>query len=115
MTANDEYIAEILAGVGLITNQQAEEALAWAEKEGKRFSEVLVGDGVATETDILKALANQFGMEMVSLVAMDIPEDVIHAIPGDVARRYNVVPVYRTDSTIRVAISDPLDLSLIHI
>lgn len=110
MTANDEYIAEILAGVGLITNQQAEEALAWAEKEGKRFSEVLVGDGVATETDILKALANQFGMEMVSLVAMDIPEDVIHAIPGDVARRYNVVPVYRTDSTIRVAISDPLDV-----
>lgn len=110
MTANDDYIAEILASVGLISNQQAEEALAWSEKEGKRLSDVLVRDGIATELDILKALANQFGMEMVSLSAMEIPEEVIHSIPGDVARRYGVVPVYRTDSTIRVAISDPLDV-----
>jgi general secretion pathway protein E/type IV pilus assembly protein PilB len=110
LTANDDYIAEILASVGLITNQQAEEALAWSEKEGKPINEVLVRDGIATELDILKALANQFGMEMVSLSALEIPEDVIHSIPGDVARRYGVVPVYRTDSTIRVAISDPLDV-----
>jgi len=110
LTANDDYIAEILASVGLISNQQAEEALAWSEKEGKRLSDVLVRDGIATELDILKALANQFGMEMVSLSAMEIPEEVIHSIPGDVARRYGVVPVYRTDSTIRVAISDPLDV-----
>jgi len=110
LTANDDYIAEILASVGLITNQQAEEALAWSEKEGKRLSDVLVRDGIATDLDILKALANQFGMEMVSLSALEIPDEVIHSIPGEVARRYGVVPVYQTDSTIRVAISDPLDV-----
>jgi len=110
LTANDDYIAEILLSVGLISTKQAEEALASAERDSKSLTEVLVSNEVMSELDVLKALANQFGMEMVNLESMEISREMADAIPGDVARRYNVVPIYRTDSTLRVAIGDPMDV-----
>jgi general secretion pathway protein E/type IV pilus assembly protein PilB len=110
LTANDEYIAEILQSVGLISQQQAEEALEWAQKEDKDIVDVLAANGSVSKMDILKTLANQFGMETISLTGVDIPQEVIDLVPGEVARRYKVVPVYQTDNTLTVALSDPLDV-----
>ena len=110
MTANDEYIAEILSSVGLITNQQAEEALAWSQKQDRPLVDVLAADGYATSQDILKALASQFGMEVINLSAIEVPQDVIDMVPGDIARRYHVIPVYKGENMLRVALSDPLDV-----
>ncbi|MCS6772038.1 MAG: type II secretion system ATPase GspE [Kiritimatiellae bacterium] len=110
MTANDEYIVEILESVGLITHQQGVEALKTAQDADKPVVDVLAERQFATKSDILKALANQFGMEFIRLNAADIDQSVIDLVPGEIARRYRVVPVYRMDNTIAVAISDPLDV-----
>ena len=110
MTANDEYIVEILENVGLVDRSQAISALSAAQLEEKDVIEILVRDGVSTKLDILKALASQFGMEIIDLTGHEIPQDVIDSMPGDVARRYKVVPVYKIDGTLTVAISDPLDV-----
>ncbi|HMP88766.1 MAG TPA: type II secretion system ATPase GspE [Kiritimatiellia bacterium] len=110
MTANDEYVVEILESVGLISRAQAQQALAWAESNDKPVVDALVQLQIATKSDILKALANQFGMEFISLAGMDIDQEVIDLVPGEVARRYKVIPIYRNDNTITVALSDPLDV-----
>lgn len=110
MTANDEYVVEILESVGLISRSQGQESLQWAEKNDKPVIDALVALQVATKSDVLKALANQFGMEYMSLSGMDIEQEVIDLIPGEVARRYKVIPVYKNDNTITVALSDPLDV-----
>jgi general secretion pathway protein E/type IV pilus assembly protein PilB len=110
LSANDEYIAEILVGVGLITHQQAQDALKYAAQQERGIVEVLVAAGSASEMDILKALANQFGMETISLANLEIPQEVIDMVPTEVARRYRVVPVFRNESTLGIAISDPLDV-----
>ena len=110
MTANDEYIVEILQSVGLITQAQGAEALALAQSQDKNVIEVLSDGRAVAKTDILKALANQFGMEFISLSGHDIEQEVIDLVPGEVARRYKILPVYRTESSITVAISDPLDV-----
>ncbi len=108
MSANDDYIAEILTGVGLVNNQQAMAALARCDSEERSITDVLVEDGITSEMDILKALANQFGMETISLANMEIPQDVVDMVPGNVARRYKVMPVYHNESSLGIAISDPL-------
>ncbi len=110
MTANDEYIVEILESVGLINRAQAETALSTAQAEDKDIIEILVRDGIADRSDVLKSLANQFGMEIIDLTGHDIAQDVIDLVPSDVARRYKVVPVYKIDNALTVAISDPLDV-----
>ncbi len=110
MTANDEYIIEILEGVGLITHQQGAEALQIAQDSDKNVIDVLADRKSVTKPDVLKALANQFGMEFVSLSGLEIDQEVVDLVPGEVARRYHIIPVYRTESTITVALSDPLDV-----
>ncbi len=110
MSANDDYVVEILEGVGLITRAQAQEALQWVEENDKPVIDGLVANEIASKSDILKALANQFGMEFISLAGMDIEQAVIDIVPGEVAQRYKVIPVYRTDNAITVAMSDPLDV-----
>jgi hypothetical protein len=75
LTANDDYIVEILENVGLIDRSQAEAALSSAQAEEQAVIDILVRDGVADKLDILKALANQFGMEII--------DDGQHADGGD--------------------------------
>jgi type IV pilus assembly protein PilB len=110
LTNNDEYILEILQGVGLISQAQAEECLRWAQENDRPVIDALVYRKVATKSDILKTLAGQFGMEFVSLSGLEVDQSVIDLVPGDVARRYKIVPLYRNDSNITVALSDPLDV-----
>lgn len=110
MTANDDYIVEILESVGLINHRQAESALGAAQQEDKDVIDILVRENIADKMGILKALAGQFGMEVIDLSGHEIPSEIIDAVPADVARRYKVVPAYRMDNTLAVAISDPLDV-----
>ena len=44
---------------------------------------------------------------------MKIEDDVISAIPRNVARKYRVIPVFKHDNSITVAIADPSDLATI--
>lgn len=110
LTANDQYILEILESVGLITREQAAEVRAEAERQDKDVVTVLAQKNVASQRDVLKALASQFGMEFISLTGLDIPRDVLDAVPAEVARRYKVVPVFKTDNSLTVALGDPLDV-----
>ena len=110
MTANDEYIVQVLVEHGLLNYRQAEDALKAARKEDLPVIDILVRDTPLSQMDILRTLAQHFGMETISLSQLAIPSDVIAAVPPKIARRYNVVPFAREDNTLKVAISDPFDV-----
>ncbi|HBA85511.1 MAG TPA: type II secretion system protein GspE [Verrucomicrobia bacterium] len=110
MTANDDYILEILESVGLISREQVRKARESALKDDKSVIDVLVRDHVVLKMDILKALANQFGMDTISLTGLELPQEVLDLVPGEVAKRYKIVPVFKNDSTLTVALNDPLDV-----
>jgi general secretion pathway protein E/type IV pilus assembly protein PilB len=110
LTSNDDYILEILENVGLITREQAVSARNVANQEDEGVMGILAREGTASKQDMLKALAGQFGMEMISLQGLDIPREVLDMVPGDVAQRYKVVPVFKNDNVLTVAIGDPLDV-----
>ena len=110
MTSNDDYILEILENVGLISREQAVAARQIAAQEDEPVMDVLAREGAVSKLDMLKALAGQFGMETISLTGLDIPREVLDMVPGDVAQRYKVVPVFKNENVLTVAIGDPLDV-----
>src|SRR2546423_7731152 len=63
--------------------------------------------------DVTQAKAAHFGAEVVSLSAMKIGDEVIAAIPRHIARKYRVVPVFKHENSVTVAIADPSDLDTI--
>ncbi len=109
VTSNDEYVLEVILENGLVTAEQAEQARLQVGKREGSVVDILVADRVVLEADVLGMLAGLFGMEFISLQGIEIPADVRDAVPVEVARRYKVVPVYRTDEALTVALSDPLD------
>jgi general secretion pathway protein E/type IV pilus assembly protein PilB len=110
LTSNDKYVLEILLENGLVLPEQAEKAQASIVKDGVSPLDVLLQDGALSEHEVLSVLAAQFGMELISLRDVDIPNEVRDAIPREVARKYRVVPVYRSEEVLTVALSDPLDV-----
>ena len=84
MTANEEYILEILESVGLINREQALRAREAAQQEDKGVADVLARSGVVSKMDILKALAGQFGMETISITGLELPQEVLDLVPGEV-------------------------------
>ena len=110
MTSNDDYILEILENMGLITREQAVSARNAAQEEDEGVMDILAREGVVSKSDMLKALASQFGMETITLQGLDIPREVLDMVPGDVAQRYKVVPVFKNENVLTVALGDPLDV-----
>src|SRR5690348_7280859 len=96
--------------MGLLMSSDIEEARVEADNTGEGVIDTLVKKGVIASSQVATAKAAQLGVEFIPLAEMKIADDAIAAIPRHVAKRFNVVPVYKTDTGVIVAVADPSDL-----
>lgn len=109
MTANDEYVLEVLKEEGLITTENIDQILRDNPNRGNTLDELIALKLIEPE-EILRVLASRFGMEMISLANLPIPPEALAAVPADVARKYKIIPVSKHDNVLTVAIGDPLEV-----
>ncbi|MEX0832617.1 MAG: Clp protease N-terminal domain-containing protein [Actinomycetota bacterium] len=102
-------IGDILLAEGLITAEQLEEALAEHSKTGKLLGRVLVDMDMITETDLLRALSQQIGLEFVDLSKYEGDPLARSLLPESVAQRYRVIPLGEREGKLLLAMSDPAD------
>src|SRR5450755_1593674 len=88
-------------------------AKARTESGGVGVVDYLVANKSIRPADVTQAKAAQFGAEVVNLGAMKIEDDVIAIIPRHIAKKYRVVPIFKADGKVAVAIADPSDLNTI--
>jgi len=105
-----DYVCDLLLSVGMITDEQAEEARQKASDGSVDVLGALEMLGHATEDETLAALASEYGMETFDLGNYSLSEDVVQAITPEVAQRYKIVPLMQYDSSLTVGISDPTDI-----
>jgi type IV pilus assembly protein PilB len=113
VAAKDDYLLDTLIDLGYVTHDQVASVQPEAESSGEGVVDLLVAKRVIPAAAVTQAKAAYFGAEVVTLADMRLPDEVIAAIPRHVAKRYRVVPVYRHDGAIGVALSDPSDLDTI--
>ena len=113
MPAQDEYIVEILRDVGLVSHEDILKAKEKSKAEEMGLVDALIAMGRISHMDVSKALASQFGMDTINLSEYRVPDDVLALVPKHVARRYKIIPVYKHDNTLTIAISDPLDVDTV--
>jgi type II secretory ATPase GspE/PulE/Tfp pilus assembly ATPase PilB-like protein/ActR/RegA family two-component response regulator len=70
--------------------------------------EILVQRKLLADADILQAIAKRFRIPMADLTKLD--PKLQQAVPEQVARRFNVVPVGQTDSYLEIATANPFDI-----
>jgi type IV pilus assembly protein PilB len=109
---NEDYVLRVLQDVGLVTRPQIEKARARLNG-APSVVDILVKDGIVSDTDVSRAIAAQAHMDWIDISAMVIPPEVIKQIRAEDARRFKVVPVAFGETGLVVTISDPLDIDTI--
>ena len=110
MAEKDDYLVDILVDLGFLSPDQVGALRTEAQSAGVGVVDLAVANKLIRTADVTQAKAAHFGAEVVSLSEMKIDDDVIAAIPRHVARKYRVVPVFKHDNSITVAMADPSDL-----
>jgi type IV pilus assembly protein PilB len=103
-------LGDLLLKAKLITQEQLDAALKSQREEGGKLGEALVRIGALHENDITETLSQQFGVPSIDLANFEIDPGVIKIVPGDVARKYGVLPVNKTGATLTIAMGDPTNV-----
>ncbi len=107
----DDYLLDLLVDLGFTSADQV--ASARAECAGSGVVDYLVANQHIRAADVTQAKAAQFGAEVVHLAGMKIEDAIIAIIPRHIAKKYRVVPVFKSEHKVAVAIADPSDLDTI--
>lgn len=105
---------EILLRRGIISPEQLREAEQMSARDHKvTVSDALIKLGYASGEDVMRALAQQYGMDYVDLREVAIPDSVIELVPESVARENVVLPMAGDEDAIKIIASNPNDLETI--
>jgi WD40 repeat protein len=102
-------LGEILVEADVITPKQLDEALEVQKSTKAKIGEILIQLGYTTEEKILFYFAEQQGIPYISLKTQRFETEVLELIPGEMARKYDIIPIDKIGNFITIAMSDPLN------
>ncbi|MFI5348492.1 MAG: GspE/PulE family protein [Elusimicrobiota bacterium] len=104
-------LAEILIAGGLLTEEQADKAQKLATQSKSHFAEAVVKLGFCKEDDIALALSKQHGIPYASrenkILKAEKGQNLEKLVPENFARENFLLPLFRDNNVLAVAISDP--------
>ena len=106
-------LGEILLERGKIDAEDLTRALELQQERGDKLAKILVDMGLIAQRDVLAALSDQLG---VPLVAVDQPPPSAPEIDGlshRFLRQCRAFPLALVDSTLTLAMADPLDFETV--
>ena len=113
MAEKDDYLVDILVDLGFVSHDQVASLKAEAQAAGVGVVDLMLANNLIRPAEVTQAKAAHFGAEVVNLADLKIADDVIATIPRHVAKKYRVVPVFKHENTLTVALADPSDIGTI--
>src|SRR5580765_5718856 len=101
-------IGEILLLQNVVSREQIQ--LAKQNANGKRLDRQVVDMGLASEEQVLQALASELGMKYVELAEIKVDKELLNRFPAREIFRHTLFPLSRRNGSVIVATSDPFDL-----
>ncbi len=106
-------LGEILVAHKALDSTQTDQIEKLASGSGKRFGEAAIEAGLATEQQVTKALAAQFGIKYVDLSDNGLADSIDRSLmPDDLIRKHIVLPLSKKGNKLKLLIHDPMDLEL---
>jgi len=106
-------ITDLLLQQGLISPEQIEKAKEEAKRTGIKPEKALEKLGFIDGEDIAKARAETSGATYVNLMDYIIDAELIKLIPENLAKKYKVVPLFKIEETLTVAMVYPSDIEVL--
>jgi type IV pilus assembly protein PilB len=103
-------IGELLLKEKLITPDQLQQALAQQKSNGGKLGYNLVKMGFVKDEQITALLSKQYGVPAINLASFKIDLTIIKLVPTETARKYQIIPLSRSGSTLTIAMTDPTNV-----
>ncbi len=104
-------LGDLLVHEQIISEQQLDDALQSQKSSGRKLGATLIDQGVISEAQLLRFLAQQLNVPFLNLNNERIDEGVTKILPEVYARRYRALVVADKGDSVLLAMSDPADLS----
>ena len=99
-----------LVRAGLVQYETIEQAEEIAAAQNVNIGQVLINSGVLTEETILKFLEAKLHIPYVNLEDYTLDKKCLKYINFSDAKKYRIIPLFKIEDTLTVAMADPLDL-----
>lgn len=108
-------LGQLLQSREIVTAQQIENALSVQKQTGhqKLLGEVLVELGYCTENQIASALAEAYDLPYAQITPKICDPAVVELLPRDFLEEHVILPLFKVDDTLTVAMSEPSNVFLI--
>src|SRR5437763_5226767 len=103
-------IGELLLKEKLITPDQLQQALTQQKSNGGKLGYNLVKMGFVKDEQITALLSKQYGVPAINLASFKIDLTIIKLVPTETARKYQIIPLSRSGSTLTIAMTDPTNV-----
>ena len=106
-------LARRLVMDGLIDETEATKAHEMALKKRTHFVSYLVDNKILSSQDIAWSGAQEFGVPLFDITAMDMEVAPIKLVSEKLIKQHNALPLFRHANRLYVAVSDPTNLGAI--
>jgi type IV pilus assembly protein PilB len=107
-------IGQILVDLGFLREDRLEMLLEeQQQRPGEMFGHIAVSMGLITDDQLAQGLAEQMGMQVVSLSDTAISPEVLAMITEPMAQLYRIVPLTFGENTLTIAMCDPQKLQIL--
>ena len=103
-----QALYDILLDAG-VSAAQLNEALEERERSGKEFRDIILDFGFCNDSDLMRLIADNLGLEIIDLLEIDIPTSTIEQIDANTAHTYGVVAIKVENDLLYLAMRNPLD------
>ncbi len=101
-------LGEILVKYEIITQNMLKNALRRQSQVGGQIGSILIEMGYVSTDTLLDFLSKQFGVPAVNLFKIDVPNNVLRAMPLEKIKEYKVLPL-KIDNNLTLAMVNPKD------
>ena len=107
-----KYLGEILVKNGAITQKDLSYVLSKKKITMERLGNICIREGLCSEEEVARAIAEQFGMKYIDLDKEKNDEKLLKKAPFDKLISFNVAPVKIEKGRLVVAMRDPFDFAI---
>jgi len=105
---------QLLVDEGLISKQQLEKAQKSLKNNEESTGRRLIKMGYIAQETLARFVAKQYHIPFVHLDKLVIDGDAIKLVSCEVAQKFALIPIFKTEKDISIAFSDPTDTTTIN-
>jgi len=100
-------LGETLVEEGIITAAQLAQVQTEERRSGQRLHKIIVRMGLIDEEDLVTLISEKLDVPRIELANYLIDPKIVELVPEALARKYEVMPVFKIGSRLTCAMADP--------